>query len=1676
MSSPAEPGLSAPAWQSPRKPIQPQEWVSPTPCRLHNRYQGLAEDTGKEIEGAEGFSFPKVPRRVKRQRGQVSVRMQEASSQPTPAYTEEVEKPYGSSYFLPGKVAGKSATFLIDTGCTTNLLSKRLFDSLSSKDRQEMQPYEGAHGTLADGSCIPFYGVITLPGRVRDYAIHETFIVSYLKEDAILGMPFLTKYQCTLDFQRSTVNVAGRDLRCVDKHGRPLVSGVQVIRDSVIPGRSQANLQCRVTCRDAPSLGIMEGDHGGIHVASSLNTLDEKGRFYVRCLNPADAPIRLGAGTLMGRFTSVQEEDVGPELGNEGEDQREYARCGCSVATLPRSRARQEDALCGYSTEAPRLVPEHAKGLYIDKQRNEGEDQREHARCSCSVGTLPRSRARQEDALCGYSTEAPRLVPEHVKCLFENAQGSCVSAREREQVARLLRDYEDVFSKGDQDMGLTDVVEHDIPLEEGTPPVRQPTRRLGPEKEKEVSKQVQDLLGRGLIEPSHSAWSSPVVLVRKKDGSWRFCVDYRRLNSVTIQDAYPLPRIDESLDALSGSRYFSTLDLLSGYWQVPLSESAQEKSAFITRDGLWKWKVLPFGLTSAPATFQRLMEQVLSGLHWKTLLLYLDDIVVIAPDFQTHLHRLEEVFRRLRKANLKLKPTKCSILQTEVKYLGHIVSSAGVATDPDKIAAVVEWPVPRNLHELRAFMGLVGYYRQYVPNFAGLARPLNQLTVKGAAWRWGVEEQKAFDQLKGSLVRAPILAYPDPAKPYIVDTDASDHNVGAVLSQVQGGREVVVAYFSKALAPAEKNYCTTRKELLAVVKAVKHFRPYLYGRPFRLRTDHASLIWLCKRTEPSSQVARWLEILSEFTYRIEHRPGKKHSNADGMSRRPNDPCKQCLNIEKRDGGPSRQEVEAQFQEPVVYSWEQGKLKESKAPADVGNRRTSPTLTHNTGQLRDLQANGPGVVTEMYQAKQSGRKPTENEVQLKDAEFKHLWNRWEALSIDPDGLLEISLAGDTRNGSRKRVICPVSLRREVIWDTHRQAHAGANRVLRCLRMRWYWPGMTRDVRVQLRQCEICQASKHGRAPETTGRRRLYAGRPWQVVAVDLVGPMPVSARGNSWILVLTDHFTRWSDAIAIPDATAPTVARTLDQRVFCYMGLPERIHSDQGAQFQAQLMTDLCQIWGVNQSRTTPYHPQGNGVVERNNRMLGDSLRSLLLGKTQDDWDEVLPQIMRAYRGTPHSSTEETPNMLMLGREVRVPEHVAYHIPERESPVHEYVAKLLERLQVAHSALREKQWKVREEDGEEPPLYQVGDWVWMVSYRRKRGQSAKLQPKFIGPYQVTECYENHSYKIERSGQVSIQNEKRLKPYHPSPDAVGQAPPLLEPRRRPNMRGTRQAEEEPEDLIPIPLEPRENQEPPPEVPREPPQEQPQESYQEPPQEQPQEPLQEPRVASPATQQAHNQGIPNGRETLEHPGRPTRQRRPPPHLSDYICDRMFQCDCGQCSTSGVEGPGKRETQGQEKAEEQQAPSKKHQAAKFGSPSLVPTSWSDVVKTSTSNRKGKSPGTERWETGPGQSNLLCPTPETQSEFPTPAEAQGVNAKKHRNPGRGIPPLTKHGRKFGSPNSAVQRHEVTACQEEDETTRHQAAHGTACTNEGSDQPKQVGGTMEKVTDQVRRIRRDLHR
>ena len=401
-----------------------------------------------------------------------------------------------------------------------------------------------------------------------------------------------------------------------------------------------------------------------------------------------------------------------------------------------------------------------------------------------------------------------------------------LSTEQEDRVKQLLHENREVFSTSEFDLGHTNLVQHRIDTGINRP-FKQQLRRHPMAYLPVIDEHVHKMLANDICEPSFSPWASNVVLVKKSDGTLRFCIDYRQLNNLTVKDSYPLPRIDTCFDALGGARYFSRLDLRQGYWQVKNDPETADKTTFITRKGAFKFKVLPFGLSNAPAVFQRLMNLVMQGLTWEACLVFLDDIIVLSSTFEQHLERLEAVFQRLRWANLKLKPSKCKLFQLKVKFLGSLVSERGIDPDPDKLTAISEWPVPKNLTEVRAFVGLASYYRRHVEGFSDIAKPLSELTKKNQPFQWGPEQQSAFDKLKYCLTHYPVLAPPIPGGKYIIDTDASDFAMGAVLQQEQHGTVRVIAYASKTSDAAERMYCTTRKELAAVIYALKMFRHYV---------------------------------------------------------------------------------------------------------------------------------------------------------------------------------------------------------------------------------------------------------------------------------------------------------------------------------------------------------------------------------------------------------------------------------------------------------------------------------------------------------------------------------------------------------------------------------------------------------------------------------------------------------------------------------------------------------------------------------------------------------------------------------------------------------------------------------------------------------------------------------
>uniref|UniRef100_A0A8C1Y575 Gypsy retrotransposon integrase-like protein 1 n=2 Tax=Cyprinus carpio TaxID=7962 RepID=A0A8C1Y575_CYPCA len=877
-----------------------------------------------------------------------------------------------------------------------------------------------------------------------------------------------------------------------------------------------------------------------------------------------------------------------------------------------------------------------------------------------------------------------------VACPVERAQIDAVELgslpdEEQSKVRVLLQQYQSIFAINESDLGCTNLISHDIPLVDETP-VRQRHRRIPPSEYETVRAHINQLLESQVIRESCSPYASPIVLVKKKDGSLRLCVDYRQLNAKTRRDAFPLPRIEESLDALSGARWFSTLDLASGYNQVPVSEGDKPKTAFCTPFGLFEWNRMPFGLCNAPSTFQRLMERIFGDQQCKSLLLYLDDIVVFSSSVSQHLERLEVVFRRFERENLKVKLEKCAFFQPEVKYLGHVISSEGVATDPRKIEAVIQWPRPSTVKELRSFLGFVSYYRRFVDGFAKLAAPLHRLVgeLTGSKRRpgqqeeafssaWSRECQDHFEELKSRLTTAPVLAYADFAKPFVLEVDASHGGLGAVLSQEQDGKVRPVAYASRSLRPNERNlsnYSSMKLEFLALKWAMtERFREYLLGNRCMVYTDNNPLSHLATAKLGATE-QRWAAQLAAFDFELKYRSGKSNVNADALSR---------LHPPVAVGG-----LGSGTTIPSVLRSAMG--------VDLVAAATQCTMSmfpgHSPVELASLQAADP-VISEVLGFWKYRRYPGPEERRKLSKPGSVLLRQWKRL-VERDGVLYRRVMRPDGKEEALQLVLPTILKPDVLTQLHQNhGHQGVERTLELVRQRCYWPGEAAEVANWCQRCERCQVAKDTRPPARGPMGHLLASCPNEIIAIDFTVLEP-SSSGVENVLVITDIFSKYTVAVPTRDQRAETVARLLVTEWFCKFGVPARLHSDQGRNFESRLIHQLCALYGIVKSRTTPYHPAGNGQCERFNRTLHNLLRTLPSARKRD-WAACLPQVVFCYNTTLHQTTGESPHFLMFGQEARLPvDFLLGSVPEPiEGEIHEWVLEHQTRLQVAFEGARER---------------------------------------------------------------------------------------------------------------------------------------------------------------------------------------------------------------------------------------------------------------------------------------------------------------------------------------------------------------------------------------------------
>ena len=1220
------------------------------------------------------------------------------------------------SWRLPVRIGDQRFSALLDTGAQISLIRKDLV-KLLPPDCRQLQPSNVLIHDV-NGEDTPVDGMTQVPIRVGHKEIRIPIFAASIHDPLLLGMNFMVDAKATIDFCKGTCQV-DNEIVFLENEKPGASFRLAVRRCEVLPPLSETVVELFPISQVKKKTGpiIVQPlssfpEENGLVMGRTLSTCDRK-TLKVTVLNPTTTTATLSRGDAVAIASPVE-----------------------SI-----------------------------------------------------IGALP-----DQEQVRSVTASADKTIYDQLPALLQDVVDRAgLTGEQKERCAMLIYRYKDCFMTPDGPLGHTSVIKHSINTGNATP-IKQRQRRFPPSQQKVIEEEVEKMLKLGAIEPSVSPWSSQVVLVRKKNGQVRFCVDYRLLNDVTRKDSYPLPNIQDTHDALAGAQYFCALDLAAGYWQVDVEPEDRPKTAFSTRNGLFQFRVMPFGLSNSPATFERLMETVLRGELWKRCLCYLDDVIVFGRTFDETLVNLEIILKKFRDSGLKLQPKKCELFKKELLYLGFVISGQGIKVDPAKVQAVRDWPTPCTVTDVRSFLGFGNYHRRFVPNYAEIAEPLVAITRGNNTFFWGHKQKQAFARLKQALTQAPKLAHPHTGENdiFILDTDASAFAIGGALSQRINGKEIPIGFASKTLSRSQKNYCTTYRELLAVVEMVQHFRHYLWGRRFLLRTDHSSLRWLRNYNDADGMLARWLAKLQMYDFQIEHRPGKLHGNADGLSRChscKNDDCPGKLKPPPTEPDTSSGEFPMRYAatrssspttDQTLTLLDDDKLTKPIPTSNMSYRQTASirrldTRLDNLTWLSDFTMSDltaaqktDTTVGKVYAWVHAQTKPINKEVARYGEEVKTLMSRWKQLSIK-NNLLVRSIQDPATKKTIYQTVLPAALRETVLHQLHDlriTGHLGIQRTIDRVKQRYYWPGAALDIARWCSKCPQCAARKGKPYPHKAPLTQLPTGAPFDRVAVDILDTHKVTPRGYRYILVISDYFTKYTDAFPLRRQSARAVAEVIVNKWIVYHGVFKVLHSDMGTNFESSLFRHVLQLLGVTKTRTTPYRPQSDGQVERFNRTLLNML-SAFVTERANDWDSHLPFVLMAYRTSVHSSTGCTPHIMVYGHEANLPVDLVYPTPDESTlPAcpHEYVEYLRKTIQTVHEFAREhlgrsavRQKKNYDAHTKLSAPYKTGDIVRY--YYKPLTQANKFARPWTGPWKIMQQVTEVDYRI-----ALLSNPKKTRIVH------------------------------------------------------------------------------------------------------------------------------------------------------------------------------------------------------------------------------------------------------------------------------------------------------------------------
>ncbi|KAL5604648.1 uncharacterized protein BROUX77_004834 [Berkeleyomyces rouxiae] len=924
-------------------------------------------------------------------------------------------------------------------------------------------------------------------------------------------------------------------------------------------------------------------------------------------------------------------------------------------------------------------------------------------------------------------------------------------------------------------------IDTEIRLKPGLSPPSCPLYSMSREELLLLRKTLYDLLDAGFIRASSAEGGAPVIFVKKPGGGLRFCVDYRALNSVTEKDGYPLPLINDTLRDIAAAKYVSKVDVISAFHRLRLKEGSEAYTAFRTHLGAYEWLVTPFGLTGAPAAFQRFINHVLSRWLGISCSAYLDDVVIYSSDSRKeHRDLVRQIIRALGDAGLQLDWDKSEFESPSIKYLGFIVEpGSGIRADPDKVKAIQEWEAPTSVRGVRSFLGFANFYRCFVSEYSTIAAPLTRLTKKDQPFKWEDEQLRSFEALKKALVSAPLLATFDPDLPTIVEADASGWALGGSLRQ-QGADSLwrPVAYFSRKLSPAEVNYPIHDKEMLAIHSCLRAWRSYLAGIPFEVHTDHQNLLYFQKQRTLSERQRRWAHELSEFDFRLIHRPGVTQVTSDALSRRDQD-LPQDLS-DKRLQSRVHQVLRPDGPDFVIAAavWAKEPDKDPEGTLTLDHAALDAPFADP--ELQTLWHSALTHNERYWQARQA--------VQEQARSFPNEWGL-------PWQISECTLDSATRLLWRDRLWIPYyePLRTRIIQQVHDSTltgHPGGSATRDLVSRSYAWPGLSDDVRRFVGNCDTCGKSKIWRDQKRGLLKPLpVPDRAWQELAMDFIVGLPES-EGCTTILGITDRLSKSKILIPMQSYTAPDVARAFITHVFAHHGLPRAITSDRGPQFTGLFWTEVCRQLSITRRLSTAFHPETDGAQERSNQEIETYLRAFT-AFLQDDWAALLPQAQVALNNRTATATGLSPFFFTHGYNIDPLDMTTDHEPgSTVSPAtagHNWLAKHRDATAFAQASMAfalETQERHANRGRQAAEAFKVGDRVYLRLRNVRTIRPSKTLDWLALPYRVIQVVGTHAVKLDTPTgihpvfHVSLVRRARDDPL-PSQVLANPEPPAIAP---------------------------------------------------------------------------------------------------------------------------------------------------------------------------------------------------------------------------------------------------------------------------------------------------------